>query len=87
LHRILLKGGAFLYPSDGRAGYEHGRLRLIYECAPIAFLIEQAGGAASDGQRPILDRRPRGLHDFTPLIFGATDEVDTILAYLAGNKG
>jgi fructose-1,6-bisphosphatase I len=87
LHRILLKGGAFLYPADGRAGYEDGRLRLIYECAPIAFLIEQAGGAASDGQVPILDRRPRGLHDFTPLIFGATDEVDTILAYLAGNKG
>lgn len=87
LHRILLKGGAFLYPADARAGYEDGRLRLIYECAPIAFLIEQAGGAASDGRGPILDRQPAGLHDFTPLIFGARDEVATILDYLADHQG
>ncbi|MDB6178352.1 class 1 fructose-bisphosphatase [Paracoccus sp. Z330] len=87
LHRILLQGGAFLYPADHRPGYQDGRLRLVYECAPIAFLIEQAGGAASDGQVPILDRQPQGLHEFSPLIFGAKDEVETILAYLAGHKG
>lgn len=87
LHRILLKGGAFLYPADARPGYANGRLRLIYEGVPIAFLIEQAGGAASDGIGPILDRLPGGLHDFTPLIFGATDEVATILGHLAPNKG
>ncbi|WP_265500378.1 class 1 fructose-bisphosphatase [Paracoccus beibuensis] len=86
LHRILLKGGAFLYPADARPGYESGRLRLNYECAPIAFLVEQAGGAASDGQAPILDRQPLGLHDMTPLIFGATEEVAAVQSALA-NKG
>ncbi|MEE2862191.1 MAG: class 1 fructose-bisphosphatase [Pseudomonadota bacterium] len=86
LHRILLKGGAFLYPADARPGYENGRLRLIYECLPIAFLMEQAGGAASDGQGPILDRKPVGLHDMTPLIFGATEEVAAVQSALA-NKG
>ncbi|MDP5306066.1 class 1 fructose-bisphosphatase [Paracoccus spongiarum] len=87
LHRILLKGGAFLYPADARPGYHQGRLRLTYEAFPIAFLIEQAGGAASDGQGAILDRCPRAPHDFTPLIFGARDEVATILGYLASSKG
>lgn len=88
LHRILLKGGAFLYPADRRPGYENGRLRLIYECVPIAFLVEQAGGLASDGQEPIRYRKPIALHDMTPLIFGAKDEVETILDYLARpNKG
>lgn len=88
LHRILLKGGAFLYPADRRPGYENGRLRLIYECVPIAFLVEQAGGQASDGTQSIRYRKPIALHDMTPLIFGAKDEVETILDYLARpNKG
>jgi fructose-1,6-bisphosphatase I len=87
LHRILLKGGAFLYPQDRRKGYENGRLRLVYECAPIAFLIEQAGGIASDGSQPILDRRPLALHDMTPLYFGAKDEIESILSYLKTYKG
>ena len=86
LHRILLKGGVFLYPADRRPGYQDGRLRLVYECAPIAFLIEQAGGLASDGQGAILDRQPTGLHAMTPLFFGAKAEVETILSYLA-SKG
>lgn len=86
LHRILLKGGVFLYPDDARPGYANGRLRLIYECVPIAFLIEQAGGQATDGRGAILDRVPTGLHDFTPLIFGAADEVAAIHSYLA-SKG
>ncbi|TGN54390.1 fructose-1,6-bisphosphatase [Paracoccus liaowanqingii] len=83
LHRILLQGGAFLYPADARPGYANGRLRLIYESVPIAFLIEQAGGHATDGHGPILDRQPDGLHDMTPLIFGATDEVAAIHHALA----
>ncbi|WP_018001166.1 class 1 fructose-bisphosphatase [Paracoccus sp. N5] len=87
LHRILLKGGAFLYPADRRPGYENGRLRLIYECCPIAFLIEQAGGIASDGRQPILDRQPQGLHEMVPLFFGAREEVETILSHLAISKG
>lgn len=87
LHRILLQGGAFLYPGDSRPGYGNGRLRLLYEAVPIAFLIEQAGGLASDGAGAILDRQPTALHEMTPLIFGAHDEVQTILRYLAQSKG
>lgn len=82
LHRILLLGGCFLYPADRRAGYGNGRLRTIYEAVPIAFLIEQAGGKATDGLSPILDRLPQSLHENTPLIFGAAEEVDTIARYL-----
>lgn len=82
LHRILLQGGCFLYPADGRKGYERGRLRTIYEAVPIAFLIEAAGGAASCGAAPILDRLPVSLHENTPLIFGAAEEVETIARYL-----
>lgn len=83
LHRILLQGGCFLYPSDSRNGYRQGRLRLAYEAIPIAFLIEQAGGQASDGLNPILDRQPIQLHENTPLIFGAAEEVATIAHYLS----
>jgi fructose-1,6-bisphosphatase I len=83
LHRILLQGGAFLYPADRRKGYEQGRLRLIYEAAPIAFVIEQAGGRATDGLTDILDLLPQALHGHTPLIFGAAEEVDTIRRYLS----
>ncbi|GHG20544.1 class 1 fructose-bisphosphatase [Paracoccus aerius] len=83
LHRILLNGGAFLYPADRRPGYGNGKLRLVYEAMPIAFLVEQAGGLASDGTQPIRYRKPLAVHDMTPLIFGAKDEVETILGYLA----
>ncbi|PRD40300.1 UNVERIFIED_CONTAM: fbp [Trichonephila clavipes] len=82
LHRILLQGGVFLYPADRRKGYENGRLRLVYEAAPIAFLMEKAGGKATDGAMPILDRQPQSLHENTALIFGAAEEVDTIGCYL-----
>ncbi|SMG41266.1 class 1 fructose-bisphosphatase [Paracoccus sp. J56] len=80
-HRILIRGGVFLYPSDTRKGYERGRLRLLYECAPIAFLIEQAGGGATDGLAPILDQRIKALHQRTPFIFGSTDKVTRIAVY------
>jgi len=82
LHRILLQGGMFMYPADIRRGYERGRLRLVYEAVPIAFLIEQAGGHATDGAEPILDRQPGALHENTPLFFGAAEEVDTVGRYL-----
>ena len=74
-HRIMLRGGVFLYPADKRPGYARGRLRLLYEAAPIAFLVEQAGGGATDGQTRILDRIPRELHERTPLVFGSADKV------------
>lgn len=83
-HRILLQGGLFFYPGDRRPGFESGRLRLIYEAVPIAFLIEQGGGKATDGIRPILDRMPESLHENVPLIFGSTENVDLIGGYLTG---
>jgi fructose-1,6-bisphosphatase I len=83
LHRILLVGGCFLYPADRRRGFENGRLRLIYEAVPIAFLIEQASGKATNGRSAILDLVPRNLHENTPLIFGAADEVDRVHRYLS----
>ena len=83
LHRILRRGGVFLYPADARAGYEQGFLRLLYEAGPIAYLIEQAGGAATDGQRPILDLVPEHLHARVPLFFGARSEIDLIATYLS----
>ncbi len=85
-HRILTRGGIFLYPADSRRGYENGRLRLVYECAPIAMLIEQAGGAATDGTARILDAVPRSLHDRTPFVFGSRAKVARVAAYF-GHTG
>jgi fructose-1,6-bisphosphatase I len=83
-HRILVRGGVYLYPGDARQGYRNGRLRLVYEANPIAFLIEQAGGRASTGRDPILDRVPRLLHERAPLTFGACAEVERIERYHLG---
>lgn len=83
LHRILRRGGMFMYPGDTRPGNETGFLRLAYEAFPIAFLIEQAGGSATDGVTPILDLCPAHLHDRVPLIFGARAEVATLHDYLS----
>ncbi len=80
-HRILTRGGIFLYPADARKGYEHGRLRMVYECAPIAFLVEQAGGKATDACDRILDQVPADLHARTPFVFGSADKVDRVAAY------
>ncbi|MBL4806467.1 MAG: class 1 fructose-bisphosphatase [Rhodobacteraceae bacterium] len=80
-HRIIMRGGIFLYPSDDRDGYEMGRLRMVYECAPIAFLIEQAGGMATDGSNRILDLTPAHLHVRTPFVFGSKDKVTRVAAY------
>jgi fructose-1,6-bisphosphatase I len=76
--RILRRGGIYLYPADARRGYQAGRLRLVYEANPIALLIEQAGGAATDGQNRILDLTPRHLHERTPLVFGSNQEVGRV---------
>lgn len=80
-HRILTRGGIFLYPADARKGYERGRLRLVYECAPIAFLVEQGGGAASDGTDPVLDAVPDRLHARTPFVFGSAGKVARLASY------
>lgn len=78
--RIISRGGVFLYPADARNGYESGRLRLVYEAAPVAMLVEQAGGRATDGSQPILDITPEGLHQRVPLVFGAAEEVAEVAA-------
>ncbi len=80
-HRIMSRGGVFLYPSDGRAGYENGRLRMVYECAPIAMLIEQAGGGATDGCDAILGQSAASLHARTPFVFGSLEKVERVAAY------
>jgi fructose-1,6-bisphosphatase I len=82
-HRILMRGGVFLYPADKRPGYANGRLRLIYEANPIAWLVEQAGGGASTGRERILDIQPSAVHQRVPLIFGSADKVARIDGYYA----
>jgi len=73
-HRNLLSGGIFLYPADAK--HPHGKLRLLYEAAPLAFLAEQAGGSATDGHRPILDISPQELHQRVPLVIGSKKDVE-----------
>lgn len=80
-HRILLRGGIFLYPGDDRPGYRAGRLRRVYEAFPIALLVEQAGGAATDGTRRLLDTSATALHERTPLVFGSADKVSHVTEY------
>jgi fructose-1,6-bisphosphatase I len=77
-HRILTRGGTFLYPSDSRKGYENGRLRMVYEVGPMAYLVEQAGGKATDGVTPIMDLTAEQLHERRPFVFGSAEEVDRI---------
>jgi Fructose-1,6-bisphosphatase len=81
--RILSRGGVFLYPGDARKGYGQGRLRILYEANPVAMVIEQCGGAATDGERRILDIPVTTLHQRTGLVFGAEKEVARIGRYIA----
>ncbi len=80
-HRILTRGGVFLYPRDSKDPARPGRLRLLYEANPIAFLVEQAGGLATTGRERVLDVVPRELHQRIPLIFGSLEEVERITRY------
>ena len=79
-HRTLLKGGIFMYPRDSAS--PEGKLRLLYEAAPMALICEQAGGRASDGERDILDIVPQGLHERTPLYVGSKEFVDMAEEFL-----
>jgi fructose-1,6-bisphosphatase I len=83
-YRILVRGGVFLYPGDTRPNYRNGRLCLLYEALPMAMLIEQAGGAASDGSQRILDMKLSALHARVPLIFGSQDRVRDVIEYISG---
>jgi fructose-1,6-bisphosphatase I len=80
-YRVLIRGGIFLYPRDARPDYRNGRLRLVYEANPMAFIIEQAGGGATDGENRILDLKPGSLHGRTPLVFGSADHVARVARY------
>jgi len=80
LHRTLIKGGIFMYP--GTTKKPSGKLRLMYECNPFAFIIEVAGGKASDGSQRIVDVEPNDLHQRTPVFIGSKNMVDECLSYL-----
>ncbi len=82
-HRILTRGGVFLYPRDSKDPAKEGRLRLLYEANPVAFLVEQAGGLASTGRGRILEVSPTGLHQRVGLVFGSREEVARIEDYHA----
>jgi fructose-1,6-bisphosphatase I len=81
-HRNLLYGGIFLYPGDAKN--PQGKLRLLYEAAPLAFVAEQAGGAASDGRTRIMDIAPTDLHQKTPLVLGSSRDVEICESFIQG---
>lgn len=81
VYRILTRGGVFLYPLDLRDQSKSGKLRIMYEANPMAFIIEQAGGACSTGHERILDIKPTGIHQRVPLVLGSKKEVERIEAY------
>ncbi|PAT35675.1 class 1 fructose-bisphosphatase [Vandammella animalimorsus] len=83
IHRILSRGGIFMYPWDQREPAKPGKLRLMYEANPMGWLIEQAGGAASNGRQRILDIQPTQLHERVSVIMGAKNEVERIERYYA----
>ena len=81
VHRIMTRGGIFMYPLDAKTRDKGGKLRLMYEANPMALLIEQAGGAASTGYRRLLDIMPARLHQRVPVILGSKNEVERVVGY------
>jgi fructose-1,6-bisphosphatase I len=81
VHRILSRGGIFMYPRDAREPDKPGKLRLMYEGNPMAFLVEQAGGAATNGHQRILDVVPRKLHERVAVFLGSASEVARVTDY------
>ena len=81
VHRILNRGGIFMYPADAREPDKPGKLRLMYEANPMSFLVEQAGGAATDGAQRILDIAPQKLHQRVPVFLGSKEEVERVTQY------
>ena len=84
VHRILTRGGVFMYPWDKREPHKPGKLRLMYEANPMSWLIEQAGGAATNGRQRILDIQPSQLHERVSVILGSKNEVDRVTQYHQG---
>ena len=84
VHRVLTRGGIFMYPLDEKCRDKGGKLRLMYEANPMAMLVEQAGGAASTGRERILDMQPTQLHQRVPVILGSKNEVERVVGYHQG---
>ncbi|CAL8234078.1 unnamed protein product [Boreogadus saida] len=78
VHRTLVYGGIFLYPANVKS--PKGKLRLLYECNPMAFIIEQAGGLATTGSMSVLDIQPTNIHERCPVVLGSPDDVQEYLA-------
>ena len=81
IHRILTRGGIFMYPGDQRPGKQNGHIRLLYEASPMAMIVEQAGGLATNGVQNILDMQPESLHQRVPVFLGSAEEVERITHY------
>ena len=81
VHRILMRGGVFMYPRDTKQPLRPGRLRLLYEANPMAMVVEQAGGRASTGRERILSITPNDIHQRVPVVLGSTEEVDQVQRY------
>jgi fructose-1,6-bisphosphatase I len=81
VHRVLTRGGVFMYPLDDKCRDKGGKLRLMYEANPMAMLVEQAGGAATTGRQRILDLQPGKLHERVPVILGSLSEVERVIRY------
>ena len=81
VHRILTRGGIFMYPWDQREPSKPGKLRLLYEANPMSWLVEQAGGAAHNCQQRILDVQPTALHERVSVVLGSKNEVELVLQY------
>ena len=81
VHRILTRGGVFMYPRDTKDASKAGKLRLLYEANPMSFIVEQAGGMSSTGYERIMEIKPSGLHQRVPVILGSKNEVERIVRY------
>ena len=84
VHRILTRGGIFMYPFDTKDPSKAGKLRLMYEANPMSFIVEQAGGVSSTGRERIMELTPTGLHQRVPVILGSKNEVDRLVGYHRG---
>jgi len=85
VHRTLMYGGIFMYPATSEA--PNGKLRLLYECNPLALIMEQAGGMASNGKIPILDIQPQSIHQRTPVYLGSKEDVEECLSFIKKHSG
>jgi fructose-1,6-bisphosphatase I len=81
VHRILSRGGIFMYPADRRTPDKPGKLRLMYEANPMSFIVEQAGGAATNGRQRILEIEPKSLHERVAVFLGSKNEVERVTRY------